>query len=413
MPSHERPRGVRLRARMPVALGLTLGVVALVGGAAQTFAQNDRVPVTVEWRATQCGSSEEVTREVGRFLGGDAVGSRAVEARATATKRASAQGGWRVVVKTRIDGRDGERTLDVPSCGEAIQATALVVALAVDPVRVAARQAQLVADAAVVDASAPDAARSAPTTLAVDAASTAPFVTAPVRDLADASMDGATVVVTTFTDPLAHGDAGGPAPLTALPDAGAPAAKDAVEADASTPPPSVAPPASHDGFSVAAIGIGDLGLLPALSGGGALLVGGELAPLRFELGVHALFPRETTSGRIGRFGAIGGEARGCYVLRVGADVELGPCVVVMGDRISAVAPNVTTPLDTGAGLLSAGAGGYFYLPLFAPLGVRAGVEALFPFGRPSFVVDVGGASQTIHTVSPVFVRGSAGLELRF
>lgn len=397
-----------------MALGLAGLVVVLVGRASITLAQSDRVPVVVEWKAAQCGSSDEVTREVGRWLGGDAVGARPVEARATAQKRPGARDGYRVVVKTRIDGRDGERTLDVSSCAEAIQATALVVALAVDPARVAARQAALAASAAT-DAGPPSLdAGAGPVAIAVvtDAASTAPVLVTPVP--IDAGADVATVVTATFTDPLAHVDAGGPAPLTPpTGDAGGPSTEPTT--DAGEPPPSSAPPptTSHDGFVIGAVGIGDLGLLPAISGGGALLVGGALAPWRFELGVHALVPRETSSGRIGRFGALGGEARGCYVLRLGADVELGPCVVAMGDRISAVAPNVTTPVDTSAALFSAGAGGYFYVPVFAPLGVRAGIEALFPFGQPSFVVDVAGASQTIHQVSPVFVRGSAGLELRF
>lgn len=369
---------------------LAASITATTAVVATTFAQSSRVPVTLEWRGGSCATSREVLAQVALMLGGEAVSSKPVDARASS--EALPRGRMRVTIVTRIDGREGERTLDVASCAEAVQATALVVALAVDPARVAAHQAQVASTEAGVVTPIP----------LVDAATVLPPASAPaIVDAAPAS-DASAPLPATGGAESSIVDATAPTPAPA---GTAPVEPARVETDGGAP---------HEGSFVwlaAASAFGDVGTLPRLGGGVALALGVQSGALRGEVAFHALLPQSNgEASRGGTFGVLGGNARGCwFLLREG--VDLGPCIAAAGERISASGRNVAAPLDEGAGMFALGAGPLFAVPLSSAVRFRLGVDALVPLVRPSFVVQLPTTTAEVHRVGPVLVRGTAGLEL--
>lgn len=87
----------------------------------------------VVWEAPAgCSSSAELTEGVARALGRTESEVREIDARASVERSAA---GYRV----RIEVAGGERTVEAGTCSELVEATALILALTVDP-RAAARQ---------------------------------------------------------------------------------------------------------------------------------------------------------------------------------------------------------------------------------------------------------------------------------
>lgn len=116
--------------------GLAWGLVCLLAAGA---ARADE-PVLLTWNAPAgCPSGAAVRGQVERILGG-ATNHRVV-ARADVTEAAPAD--WSVHLVTDVDGARGERTLDANSCASLANATALIVALAVDPSRARAAQSTM------------------------------------------------------------------------------------------------------------------------------------------------------------------------------------------------------------------------------------------------------------------------------
>ncbi len=91
-------------------------------------------PASLQWSAPiGCPTTDELRGGIERRLGRTLEPSEAeIDARIDAT-----EGGYRLSLRTTVDGVADERTLDADDCGALADATALIVALAVDPVAVA------------------------------------------------------------------------------------------------------------------------------------------------------------------------------------------------------------------------------------------------------------------------------------
>ncbi|HEX8791818.1 MAG TPA: hypothetical protein VF765_12780 [Polyangiaceae bacterium] len=95
-------------------------------------------PVSLAWNAPAgCPAGEAVLAEVKAILGGPT--PHRVTARAEVTQLGPDH--WSVHVVTDVDGTLGERTLDADSCASLANATALILAWAVDPVKARAAMA--------------------------------------------------------------------------------------------------------------------------------------------------------------------------------------------------------------------------------------------------------------------------------
>lgn len=123
--------------RCPVLLGL--GVFMLTG-AHPTGAQ-ERGTLALTWLApADCPSSNQVEAEIARLLGGPAHAPSHADLRVHAS--VAHQGLWSVTLETSSGTATGHRTLSATSCEGLANATALIVALIIDPNAVAERSAR-------------------------------------------------------------------------------------------------------------------------------------------------------------------------------------------------------------------------------------------------------------------------------
>jgi hypothetical protein len=118
-------------------LGLPLFVMSTITIAVPLFAQSPASPAfTLEWSApSECPSSAEVLAETQHLLGG----AQSVPSGERWAARAvvSHEGGWSVSIQTSSESGVHERTLHAQTCRGLADATALILALAIDPERVA------------------------------------------------------------------------------------------------------------------------------------------------------------------------------------------------------------------------------------------------------------------------------------
>jgi hypothetical protein len=127
-----------------VVIGLPPTLVGLMGllllalpGRASLASEAPAARLNLTWDAPAgCASREDVQAEITRLLGGHIAIAHGgdLDARAAVERGAV----WSVSLVTRHGGRTGRRTLEAPSCESAAQATALIVALMIDPDAVAA-----------------------------------------------------------------------------------------------------------------------------------------------------------------------------------------------------------------------------------------------------------------------------------
>jgi hypothetical protein len=102
--------------------------VALVG---LTGVARAASPLTLSWSApAECPSEADVVAAVDERLGGS-TSKAPVDAKATVTRRRD--GTWQVVLSTDQAGTAGERTLAGQTCASVASATALILALTIDP----------------------------------------------------------------------------------------------------------------------------------------------------------------------------------------------------------------------------------------------------------------------------------------
>jgi hypothetical protein len=131
-------------ARAPLAAGIAAALVAVVV-APDARAQSAAFAVSWDAPGADCPDEAYVRGAVQRLLGGDAPGAAHVDTHARVERVAG--GTWRVRLTTLREGATGERVIESSSCKSLADATALIVALAIDPQRVATNQAAAAAPA--------------------------------------------------------------------------------------------------------------------------------------------------------------------------------------------------------------------------------------------------------------------------
>lgn len=96
-------------------------------------ANADSSKISLVWNAPEqdCPSPAQVAREALELVGRGASRVHKVEAAATVSQ--SEDGAWKVELVTEIDGHKGTRTIDAPTCRQLADATALIVAIMIDP----------------------------------------------------------------------------------------------------------------------------------------------------------------------------------------------------------------------------------------------------------------------------------------
>ncbi len=362
-----------MRSVGPVGSLVALGLLSLTTDA---HAQSPPGPVDLAWSApAECPSVSDVRAAVSRDLGATPQRGAPLVARATVAR--SNMGWTALLVVTGPDGT-GERALHAATCGELADATALILALAIDPRAKAAP---------------PTAASPAPPATTASAATPAPAPT----DAASGEASGVTPAPT-----------GPPKPPTAAPRA-APAR------DASVPRAGVARSENgnfrRDGFGVGLVGLGDLGTLPASTAGASVALLYRWRALRVALDgtwlapAHGVSPVRASAGGDFTFLAAGGGA--CLLLDLGSRVDVGPCLGLEVDRLHAAGTGVTTPTTDAGSWVSAGGGAHAVVWLFRGLGVQADISVHAPLSRPSFVLEGLGS---VHRPAVFAGRAAVGLE---
>jgi len=375
----------RLRGAALLALVLpAVASVALPTALAQTGS------FSLSWQApAECPDEARVRRAVEQLLGEGPPPPANVSARAVVEHTAS--GHWNVRLTTVRDGMTGERVVESESCQSLADATALILALTIDPSRVAAR--------------APGAA-SAPASSTV--ASAAPSASAAAPAPASAS-----------------------ALPTAPPTASPTPATTSVPAPPSAPPPEAAP--TRPGASgptlvalFAQVG-GDLGTLPraayAVGGGAALTFGsfrveGYGTYLPQQAAHPVAFPNLGTNIHL-----LAGGLRGCF-LPLHGSVEAGGCVgLELGDlRGQGFGPSLPnqyylfTPGNGGGLWVATTLSGRVSWRIARSFALDLDVGLVVPLERDTFQFDNPdnpNAPLPLHQAGPVEGRAAIGPEVRF
>lgn len=337
--------------------------------------------VSLEWNApAECPARSYVLSELARQLeGATLTPEKRITARAD-VRRGEGQR-WHLRLVTESGEQRGDRTLEAESCRAAADATALIVAMAVDPSRT------------LGDAGAP------PPALTLPPVPVAPTAT-PVTTAAAATAPSA---APTASAPPPIPPPAPPPPGTAPPPRSRPA----------TSGPS---PLAHFGISGSVFG--DDGVLSGVSPG----VGGAVAWLpgrvRFEVSA-AYFPPERVQvasnparGATLDLATVG--LRGCYALLLGR-LELGPCAGGEVGFLRGAGFGVVTASEGGTPWEALMVGALGSLRIGGPFSFRLSLDALAPLVRPTFVLAAPprGAPLNVHKAAPVAGRLSFGGELRF
>jgi hypothetical protein len=116
---------------------LSLGFAMTAAGLAPNARAKDESGFAFAWQAPQgCPAESEVEREIGNLLGGPAVEHARDSLRVQATVEHGPQ--WFVTLDTESKTASGHRTIEAVTCQGLANATALIVALMIDPDAVAA-----------------------------------------------------------------------------------------------------------------------------------------------------------------------------------------------------------------------------------------------------------------------------------
>lgn len=293
-----------------------------------------------------------------------------------------------------------DRTLSANQCPLLARATALIVAVHLDPTAVSRTLGPLLdppvppvlpAEPSPIDLSSGTAA----TATAADPTAGSAATTVPAPDLSSE-----------------------PAPSIAPPEPVAPArpasAPDPLPADLSPKP---APRDTRLRGHLRLAGGLDAGLLPGLGGDLELVGGLGGRRWRVEGGLLGVTPRTRPAvdgAPGGRFARLVGVVRACAVWRIPPQREQVALLGCLGGEVGglhAVGTDVAVqnPRWTpwGAALL----GGAARIPVVGPLGLWVGVEAVIALRRPEFTA--GADPDTVFTVTPAGVRANFGLDLQF
>jgi len=332
-----------------------LRVSSLLSFALATTAMNAHAsgPIELHWTAPdECPGSADVLAEVERLLGArTTVDPHVINVVANVKKMENGT----FLVRLEIPGSDGTRSRQVSasSCAALGRATALILAMIVDPE--AALSAPAASSMASVGASGALPGGERGQTI-VDVGppapiSTQPFLfTAPLRLPYVRSLDDREGIALTFL----------PARVVSR-------------------------------FSVTLHFLGDLGSLPGPSGGIGAGFGAFVGQLRIETGFDYFLKKPFNYSTLPNAGAIvhffGGHAVLGYALRVHSIVEVIPRVRLDAGRFSGTSFGVTGPGEGMAFALGLGAGAAVAVRVAPSFRLSLGLDGIFFVRRPSFIVD--------------------------
>jgi hypothetical protein len=347
-----------------------IAATSLAASSPARAAGGDRV--VLRWSAPEgCPDASRVTREIDRLLGEESP-RPAVPLDVSATVTAGADGDFKVRLETHGEGGVRVREIRGESCNAVADATALSIALVIDPDAVARAK-----PAPPPDAPAPPPPSPPP-----------PVVPAPPPPSPPPRLVPPPAPAPPLPAP--------PAPIGAAP-------ADAAQGRARRPT-----------FALQAWGAADAGSLPGIS----FAVGGEAAVLvgdfRVELGGGVWVDRPATLAQMpsagGNIGLAVGSAGACWLPLRGPRIQVGPCLGLEVGRLHAEGFGVTSE-GSGSSLWSALRGGG--LLAWSPLSWLAALirlDAAVPFARPTFSLTGLGA---VYRSSPVVGRATTGVEVRF
>jgi hypothetical protein len=341
-------------ARLPRALAVVLAAALAATVARPARAWTAPEPrVVLRWTApAECPAADAVSAEVDRLLGPSSARPPApIPVDATVSR--DDLGAWHVHLETPGEGTPRVREIHAASCAAIADATALILAMMIDPAAAAAAPPSPAA-APPIEAKAPPI---APARVPVEAPRSPP-----------------------------------PPP----------------------PPPQLLPPApTPTSLRIAALAGLDTASLPAVAASLALSGSFVYGAQRFEIGL-GYYPsrkgtvpaRPGTGGYVDLFTGSVGTCR-----HFGSEaIEVGPCVGVELGRLHASGFGVSSPGEGSTLWAAASLGGVLSLRLISNLALVLRLGAAAPLLRPSFVLENVGA---VYRPPPVTARGSGGVELIF
>jgi hypothetical protein len=306
--------------------------------------------VVLHWAApSECPAEGAVRAEMDRLLGPSSARPPA-PIPVAATVSLEDQGEWHVRLETPGDGAPRIREIHAATCAAIADATALILAMMIDP--------------EAASAAPPSPAKSPPVALT-------PPPIAPPRVPVEAPRS--------------------PPP----------------------PPPITPPPATPTSLRIAALAGLDTASLPELAASLALGASFVYGAQRFEAGI-AYYPsrKGTVAARPGTGGNVDlltGSVGTCRHFGSGA-IEVGPCVGVELGRLHASGFGVSNPGEGSTLWAAVQGGGVLSVRIVSRLALVLRLGATAPLLRPSFVLENVGA---VYRPPAVTARGSGGVELIF
>jgi hypothetical protein len=305
---------------------------------------------------------------------------------ASAVVRHDPDGQWHVELTTWREGEEGSRSLVAPSCRSLADATALIVALTIDPTR---------------------AARVAPSASAVAEPNVAPL-----------PLGTATPPDGSHTAPANAGHAA-PADANHAARADPSHARSAAEASAAR-----RAGRSGDGFwAVALAATGDVGRLAGPSLGGRLAGAWIEEPWRLEAyGFAWGLPTRSTPASSSAYGAdvemFGGAAAACVSLLRGW-IEVAPCLGAELGDVHGQGFGVQKPQSQDRAWVAAAASVRASRRIAGPVFMSVELGAVVPFASDGFNLDIASVSdpfdptgKTVYSPSAVQGRAALGVEVR-
>jgi hypothetical protein len=387
---------MRYASRVPPSMEGDMGrrgafAVTVVAAAAVTVvAHAQPTSWQLEWSAPAgCPDVARVRDSVARLLGSNRKGDDPVSARIVVSHDG---GSFHAQIDTVQRAGSGHRALEGATCQDVADASALIVALLIDPNVVASPLAPAAAGAAIPSGIAGVA--SAPGPEATDTAAKqgtdgAPRATTPVATAASAPSPRTEPVSSSTPDETGR------------------------RPDAAVVAPSPAS-ARAPWFASASVALG-VGTLPGLGFGLGLTLGYRFG--RVRVAVDGLYwPSETSTlpNRAPAGGSVelvSGGASGCFAILRGARFDAGPCVALELGRMSATGVSLPTNAEGAAFWSAAAAGGYASLLTLRPVALSLEVFAWVPLATPRFQV-MGGPGVAFEP-SPVEGRTVLSVEIRF
>jgi hypothetical protein len=341
------------RDRLAVGLGMAAGALA-----APVLADQPTGGWTLEWTAPPvCPDVAYVRQAVGRLLRRASSASGRLSAHAFVTEASG--GRWHAEIETSTPAASGRRTLDAGRCEELADATALIVALMIDP--------------SAVMAPAAEAATSAPSSATGSVPDTGMPVAAPAT-LAPLDEQAPSV---------------GAAPGTAVAEARPRTPEAVVVPKLSAAKPTQPVPSKEAGPFFAAAGVvAGLGALPGVAAGATLQFGARFDRLRIGVGASYWPPESATNPAHPPAGARvdleTGSVATCATLVRTPRVEGGPCLGFEAGRMHAMGTHAVSTAEGAAAWAAASAGGYATVFVLPPVALAAELDVAVPLTIPDF-----------------------------